>query len=69
MILSKTQVSTFQKALAVSNDVLPQVEWLERVAEQYPPIAERVALVRLQRDMLHNLASSALEADRILSSV
>lgn len=67
MILTKAQVSSFQKALAISNDVLPQVEWLETVAQAYPPIRERVEQVRLQREMLHALAAAALEADRILS--
>lgn len=67
MILTPTQVKSLQKCQAVANEVLPQVEWLERMAQAYPPIADRVAQVRLKRDMLATLAESALEADRVLS--
>lgn len=67
MILTPTQVRAFQKALAVANDGLPQLEWLEQVAAVYPPAMERVQVVRANRDMLQRLAEVGLEADRVLS--
>lgn len=67
MILTPAQVRAFQKATAVANDVLPQIEWLEQIAAAYPPVLERVQIVRAQRDMLARLAEVGLEADRVLS--
>lgn len=67
MILTPAQTRAFQKAQAVANDVLPQLEFLETLAEIYPPIQESVKQARAQRDLLSRLSETALETDRILS--
>lgn len=68
MILTPTQQRAFAKGQAIANEILPQLEWLERMAEVYPPIAEQVAQARTQRDLLARMAETALEADRVLSA-
>lgn len=67
MILTTRQAKAFEQGLAATNNVLPRLEFLERVAEAYPAIRERVQQLRTQRDFLRHLCEVSLEADRILS--
>lgn len=67
MILNARQRKAFEGGIAASNNVLPQLEWLERLAEVHPAIRERVADLRTKRDFLKHLSETGIEADRVLS--
>lgn len=67
MLDAKTR-KAMQQALATSNDLLPRLEYLEQVATAYPELTARVAELRAKRDFLSQLASVALEAERILGN-
>lgn len=66
MILTPAQVKVFEKALHATDAVLQKLEFLEKLAEASPEIAERVSTLRTQRDYLNTLASLALELNATL---
>lgn len=65
MILTPTQKKIFEKGIAAANNALPIIDYLERVAQDVPHIAERVAELRTRRDYLTTMCESCLAADRI----
>jgi hypothetical protein len=67
MILNARQRKAFEQGIAASNNVLPQLEWLEQLANVHPVIRERVQDLRTKRDYLKHLSETALEAERIVS--
>lgn len=63
MILTPAQVQSFQRAIAVVNEVRPQLELLEAVAVNYPPLAVTAADLRSRADQLQAQAEAALAAN------
>lgn len=61
MILTRAQISNFEKAIAAANNVLPKIEILERLGYMNPQLAERVRQLRVKRDYLYQFAEAALE--------
>lgn len=68
MILTRAQISNFEKAIAQANTVLPKLELLEKLAASNPGLAARVTDLRTKRDYLYQLAESALEFNNQISA-
>lgn len=68
MILSRAQITNMTKAQGAGNEVLPVLEFLEAVAQVYPPIQERVKQYRDMREMLMRVTETALETERAMST-
>lgn len=68
MILTPTQVATFQKVQAACNQVLPRIEFLESLAAVNPALRERAQELRDRREYLTQLSTSALELNRQLGA-
>ena len=66
-MLTAAQRKAFQQVIAIANDILPRLEYLEQVAGAYPELVSRVKELRQQRDWLHQLGTVAVEAERILA--
>lgn len=60
-MLTRAQISSFEKAIAASNNALARIEMLERLGSINPQLATRAAELRAKRDYLHQLAETALE--------
>lgn len=67
-MLDPKQRKALQQAIATANDILPRLEYLEQIATAYPELQARAAELRQRRDFLFNLASLAVEAERVLST-
>ena len=68
MILNKAQKAVLDKAVATANFVLPLVEYFEKLAQLSPQIAERANEMRVRREHLYQLATSALDLDNQVSA-
>lgn len=68
MILNDRQKATLNKAIAVANNVLPHVEYLERVAALVPELQQRAEQIRTKRDYLLHVANTLLDVDRMMSN-
>ena len=67
-MLNDRQVSVCQKGIAVANEVLPRIEYLSRVAAQFPELQPRVDQIRTKRDFLYNLSNVLLQVHRDMKS-
>lgn len=63
MILTPSQVGAFERAIAVVNEIRPQLELLESIAAAYPPLQVTVSDLRSRADQLQAQAEAALAAN------
>lgn len=62
-ILSKSQCEACERGVETANNVLPRLEYLEKLTTAFPSLNERVQQLRQRRDYLHTIATAALELD------
>lgn len=67
-ILSKPHQSGLQRAQGHAVDAIPHIQLLDEVSQVFPHIQERVADLKTRRQMLHEAATTALEAHRRYST-
>lgn len=67
MILNDRQKAVLTKGIATANNILPHVQFLERVAASVPELQQRVDQIRTKRDYLLHVSSTLLDADRYMS--
>lgn len=60
-VLTRGQISSFEKAIAICNQVLPRLEMLEKLGLVNQALYARVTELRTKRDYLHAMAETALE--------
>lgn len=60
MILTPPQVNCFRNGQKVCREVLPKLEWLEKIAEVAPEYKDRVQEIREMHDHLNQLCECAL---------
>lgn len=62
-MLTPAQRKAFQDSLATVNTVRPQLEYLERVAQSVPHIADDVSAMRTRLDYLQTMCETCLNVD------
>lgn len=67
-MLTAAQRKAMMDALASVNTIRPQVEYLERVAQGAPHLAEDVADLRTRMDYLQTFCETAIAADQGMSA-
>lgn len=60
---TRTQVATFQRALATAEKYDEPLRRLEQIAQYAPAFADRVRQLRTLRDTLHQISAAALAID------
>lgn len=60
-MLTRAQVSVFERAIAAANNVEPKVQMLEALAAASPALAERVREIRTKQNFLRTMADTALQ--------
>lgn len=67
MILTATQRKTFDKGVALANEILLKLKYLESLAAAVPELQPRVDQIRAKRDYLYHLSQTALDLDHQMS--
>ena len=63
MILTPAQLKSFQHGLGCAHDARVRVEYLQKVAEVYPPIKDVVEELATRLEHLKALCEAAIAAD------
>lgn len=66
-ILTDRQRAVCERGIAAANEILPRVEYLQRVAAMIPEIQARADQLRTKRDYLLHVSQTLLDADRMTS--
>lgn len=67
-MLTPAQKKAFQDGIATANTIRPQVEYLERIVQGVPHIADDVADIRTRVDYLQTMCETCLAADAELGT-
>jgi hypothetical protein len=67
-VLNDRQRAVCERGIAAANEILPRVEYLQKVAALIPELQPRADQLRVKRDYLLHVSQTLLDVDRMMSN-